>query len=244
MATTRKRRFKSSSPRLPHEAISSFRPRLEPWFIDLAQLLKEQAAARVDEPEPKSKAGHISGENQSQLIKSPPAVLPAFPRTVGEMFGLLTNWGDPRLREAVKATQQKAPNEALTIDSNQVLPNMISLLKYHATVPELQRGEMKGDKKAGRRMVETLDVYNRWMHDQLPRGGVRFKTNPHHNLLMLYGLGGGLDRLTSQELADFFDEFCPCGQTHTLEVLRRLRRKLIKVLERGHEAVNGIGASS
>ena len=48
-------------------------------------------------------------------------------------------------------------------------------------------------------MVETADLYNRWMHEQLPREGVRVKTNVRHNLLMLYGLAGGLDRLTSRE---------------------------------------------
>lgn len=245
MATTRKSALKSPPPRLPNEGPSAFLRKLDPWFIGFAQLLKEEVAARVDRPIRKRKAGHINRENQSQPIESaPPAVLPGFPRTVGEMLGLLVNWGDPRLREAVKAMQQMAPNEAMAIDLNQAFPNMISLLKYQTTIPELQWEELKGDKHAGRQMVETLDVYHRWMHDQLPPGGVRFKTNPHHNLLMIYGLAGGLDRLTSRELTEFFDQFCPCGETHTLEVLRRLRQKLLRVFERGRDAINDIAASS
>jgi hypothetical protein len=168
----------------------------------------------------------------------PPAVLPEWPRTVGEMLGLLANWGDPRLAEAMRAMQHRIPSEALTTDLNQALPNAISLLKYQITVPELQRREMQGDRSAGRQAVETADVYIRWIHDQLPVGGVRFKTNARHNLLMLYGLAGGLESLTSRELADFFDQFCPCGETHALEVLRRLRQKLRKVLERGGEAAD------
>jgi hypothetical protein len=136
--------------------------------------------------------------------------------------------------------QQRVPGEALTTELDEVLPNMISLLKYQTTMPDLRWREVQGDRRAGRRVVETADLYNRWMHGQLPRGGVRFKTNVRHNLLMLYGLAGGLETLTSQELADFFDQFCSCGDTHTLEVLRRLRRKLLKVLERGREASDGI----
>lgn len=144
----------------------------------------------------------------------------------------------------MKPIRQGLANEALVTDLNEVLPSMISLLKYHTTLPELQWREMQGDKDAGRQVVETEDIYNRWMHDQLPRGGVRFKTNARHNILMLYGLAGGLDRLTSQELADFFDQYCPCAETHTLEVLRRLREKLLKVMKRGGEALDRIASSS
>ncbi len=132
--------------------------------------------------------------------------------------------------------QQRIPTEALTTDLNRVLPNIFCLLKYQVTVPELDGREMQGDREAGRQVVETADLYNRWMHEQLPREGVQFKTNIRHNLLMLYGLAGGLERLTSRELGDFFDQFCPCGKTHTLEVLRRLRQKLVLVLERGAKA--------
>ena len=134
--------------------------------------------------------------------------------------------------------------EALSTDLNQVLPNAVSLLKYQATVPELRSQEMRGDRNAGRKVVETADFYNRWMHEQLPRAGVRFKTNARHNVLMLYGLAGGLDRLSSRELAEFFDQFCPCGETHTLEVLRRLRGKLVGVLKRGSAAADSIAALS
>lgn len=152
--------------------------------------------------------------------------------------------GDSRFAKAIRAVEQNLPGEALTTDLHQVLPNGISLLKYQATLPELQWRAMRGDKNAGRRVVETADLYNGWMHEQLPRGGVRCKTNLDHNLLVLFGLADGLGRLTSQELADFFDQFCPCGETHTSEVLRRLCRKLLKVMERGGEAAGMIAAAS
>jgi hypothetical protein len=45
-----------------------------------------------------------------------------------------------------------------------------------------------------------------------------------------------LNELTSTELVDFFDEYCPCGQVHSLEVMRRLREKLCSMLERGQAA--------
>lgn len=243
MATTRKNAFKSSSPRLPHEGPADFLCKLDPWFVGLARYFKEDAAARVDDLKRTEGSEHVSGRNYPQPVKSrPPAVLPEWPSTVAELLGLLAKVGDSRFAEAINAMQQGIPTQALTTDLNQVLPNVISFLKYHATVPELQWREMQGDRNAGRQLVESEDVYNRWMHEQLPRGGIRVKTNVRHNVLMLFGLSGGLERLTSQELADFFDQFCPCGETHTLEVLRRLRSKIVKVLERGGEATDWIAA--
>lgn len=243
MATTRNNAFKSPPPRLPDEGPSHFEHKLDPWFIGLARFFKENAAPQVVGPKCIGRAGHVDMGRYPQAVQSPPApVLPEWPRTAGEMVSLLAKWGDPRFAEAMKAVKQRIPREDLKTDLNQVLPNMISMLKYQATMPDLRLREMRGDRNAGRQVVETEDLYNRWMHEQLPRGGVRFKTNVHHNVLMLFGLAGGLERLTSKELADFFDQFCPCGETHTLEVLRRLRRKLVKVLERGGEASDQIAA--
>jgi len=245
MPTTRNKAFKSPDPRLPHETRSNFLQKLDPWFVGFANFFKENATQGVDRPKRARKEGLVEKGSRSQSVKLPPApVLPGWPRTVGEMLRLLAGSGDPRFDEAIVAIEERIPTEALATDLNQVLPNLVSLLKYQATVPDLRSREMRGDRSAGLKVVETADIYNRWMHEQLPRGGVRFKTNACHNLLMLFGLTGGLDRLSSRELADFFDKFCSCGQTHTLEVLRRLRWKLVGAMERGREATDSIAAAS
>lgn len=237
MATTRNKVFKSPPPRLRHEGPSRFLQKLDPWFVGSAHFFKENIAPEVNGAKRAETAGSARIKSCSRPVKSPPApLIPQWPRTVGEMLRLLTSCGDLRFAEGIKAMQQRIPTEALTTDLNRVLPNIFCLLKYQVTVPELDGREMQGDREAGRQVVETADLYNRWMHEQLPREGVQFKTNIRHNLLMLYGLAGGLERLTSRELGDFFDQFCPCGKTHTLEVLRRLRQKLVLVLERGAKA--------
>jgi hypothetical protein len=44
---------------------------------------------------------------------------------------------------------------------------------------------------------------------------------------MLYGLSAGVERLSSSELVQFFDEHCPCGkEIHNQQVLERLRTRL------------------
>jgi len=237
MATTRKSGLKSPPPRLPHQGPSQFLDKLDPWFVGLAQLFKRDVTPRLDRKRRAVGVGRIGEEKSAPPTRTiPPAVHPEWPRTVGGILDLLITFGDTKLVDTVRFMQGRLQIEALTENVDEALPNIISLLKYHVTVPELQWREMQGDKNAGRQVVETADLYNRWMHDQLPVRGVRFKTNERHNLLMIYGLAGGLGRLTPQELADFFDDFCPCGETHTPEVLRRLRLKLLKVLDRGREA--------
>ena len=238
MATTRNKPFKSSAPRLPHGGPPQFLQKLEPWFVDLACVFKE-AAPPVGGARRTGKSSHDSKGKGHQPAKSVPApLLPEWPRTLGEMLSSAARLEDPRIANAFRAIEQECPEEALATDLNPVLENGVSLLKYQATVPELRWRELQGDRNAGRKVVETADLYNRWMHGQLPRGGVRVKTNVHHNLLMLFGLPGGLQKLTSKELADFFDQFCPCGETHTLEVLRRLRQKLLKMVDQGAESTS------
>jgi hypothetical protein len=238
MATTRNKPFKSPAPRLPQEGSPQFLHKLDPWFVDLARVFKETVppvggAKRTD------RASRDSEGRGRQPAKSVPApLLPGWPRTLGEMLSLAARIEDPRIAGVFRALEQEFPKEALAMDLNPVLENGISLLKYQETVPELRWRELQGDRNAGRKVVETADLYNRWMHGQLPHGGVRVKTNVHHNLLMLFGLPAGLEKLTSKELADFFDQFCPCGETHTLEVLRRLRQKLLIAADRGAKSTS------
>src|ERR1700722_11123235 len=98
MATTRNNAFKSPPPRLPQDGPSHFLHRLDPWFVGFAELFKEDVAPRADAPKRIRRARHVGREKHSQPTKSPPpAVLSKWPRTVGEMLGLLARCGDPRL---------------------------------------------------------------------------------------------------------------------------------------------------
>src|SRR5271154_6216901 len=131
MATTRNKAFKSSVPRLPVEGPSPFLQKLDPWFVGLAQLFKEETATGVGGRNRTGGARSVgTGKRPRTIQPAPPAVLPDWPRTVGEMLIVLTNAGDPRLSEAIKAMQQGISEEALKTDLDEVLQNIISLLRY------------------------------------------------------------------------------------------------------------------
>jgi len=58
-----------------------------------------------------------------------------------------------------------------------------------------------------------------------------FKRNPNHCDLLELGLNLGLKALTAEELADCFDEMCPCGEAHDADVLKKLRARVCGRLE-------------
>jgi len=51
-----------------------------------------------------------------------------------------------------------------------------------------------------------------------------FKGNLEHSNMFENFLGFGLERLSPDELADFFDWFCPCGcEVHDADALKKQR---------------------
>lgn len=228
---TRKGSFKSGA-RLPHTGPSRYLSKLDPWFVSLASSFREQTIPRTDDT--------VSKRRARSSRSMPPAVSGNWPQTVGEMLESLGKHGDSRFAHAIGAMRESIPEKDLQRDLNEILPNSLSLLKYQVTMPALKSRESAGDRNAGRHVVQVMDLYTRWMHDQLPRKGIRVKTNVRHNLLMIFGLAGGVEKLTSQELADFFDLFCSCGETHSSEVLWRLRQKLSKAVEDGRKAMKAL----
>jgi hypothetical protein len=69
----------------------------------------------------------------------------------------------------------------------------------------------------------------------------QFKGNSRHSEIMELGLNLGLAKLTAEELADCFDEFCRCGQVHDPDALKKQRARVRKQLEAArHESLRAI----
>ena len=59
---------------------------------------------------------------------------------------------------------------------------------------------------------------------------IEFKRDREHQVLIQYGLSLGIESISAEELADCFDELCPCGKTHSPENLRKLRARVVEFL--------------
>jgi hypothetical protein len=196
--------------------------KLETWFVEFSLHFRE--IAKVPDP-------------SREIPKPPPHVGPPvvadpnWPKTISQMLDLICQLPDTRISKTFSAIKEKMPSGVLAVNVEEALSQLLSVLKYQISFAELQWREKQGDRGASAKVVDIKHLYDLWVHELLPPGGVRFKTNEHHNLLMLYGLAGGIENLTSSELVHFFDEVCPCGtELHNQQSLQRLRTKLQKSL--------------
>ncbi len=60
----------------------------------------------------------------------------------------------------------------------------------------------------------------------------KFQGDPHHRDLLQLLLCFGGEKLTAEELADCFEEHCPCEKEHDPDALKKQRARLVKELRR------------
>lgn len=84
----------------------------------------------------------------------------------------------------------------------------------------------KGDLGALRRIHRTEEDIFRLKHGKTM--STNLQGDPFHRDLLSIGLCFGLETLTSEELADCFDEYCPCKKVHDAAALKQQRYRLLR----------------
>jgi len=88
----------------------------------------------------------------------------------------------------------------------------------------------KQDGNAARRILRTMADYEGIRCDR--KKPKPFKGKVDHSIIFGFGLGLGLENLSGEELAVFFDRFCPgCREAHNANALRRQRTEFLRALE-------------
>jgi len=84
--------------------------------------------------------------------------------------------------------------------------------------------EKKGDLEAHNQITRATDEF--WLllngHGPVPA----FKADQVHSDLLELGLHNGLDKLSVEELANCFEELCPCGKEHSGDALTKQRGRI------------------
>jgi hypothetical protein len=87
----------------------------------------------------------------------------------------------------------------------------------------------KGDWEASRRAQRTIADIERLRCNAGPI--LPFQGNLEHSNIFETTLGLGLEKLTQEELADYFDKYCPCGiEAHDPNALIKHRARFQKML--------------
>jgi hypothetical protein len=92
-----------------------------------------------------------------------------------------------------------------------------------------QEKEKEGDLKAHKQLVRANDEF--WSLTNGHGPVAPFKVDQAHSDLLELGLHLGLKVLSSEELADCFDEICACGRSHDADALKKQRSRVLKDLE-------------
>jgi hypothetical protein len=101
-------------------------------------------------------------------------------------------------------------------------------------VQDVQKMEARNG-EAARRVLQTGLEYEALRCEQ--KRPKPFKGNLEHSNMFETLYGFGLERLTSEELAEFFDTYCPCEtETHDPDSLRKHRARFERDLKRGATA--------
>jgi hypothetical protein len=89
--------------------------------------------------------------------------------------------------------------------------------------------EKEGDLRAHKQLARAEDEFWRLLNGHGPV--TPFKVDQPHTDLLELGLHLGLKVLTAEELADCFEEVCPCGKSHDADALKKQRARVLKDLE-------------
>jgi len=122
--------------------------------------------------------------------------------------------------------------EGTVIPEDQFLLGWLAWSKHGKTIVELVEGDKAGDEKSSRQFGSVTKDYQDWRYGKLDPNRLRSKFDYHHLSMLRMGLDLGIEILTQEELADCFDEVCTCGETHDAENLRKLRTRVIEMMER------------
>lgn len=98
-------------------------------------------------------------------------------------------------------------------------------LKYGKSLLQLQQ-EMATSFEAHEQLSSINLLCARGRFGELRPADTRFKTDETHMFVFFVGNRYGLRELKAEEMADFFDDFCPCRREHDVESLRKQWQRL------------------
>jgi hypothetical protein len=197
-----------------HESIVA---KCHPAIFDLAQLWKEhiEALKALGQNPPRELTAELEARTDKRLSAihqkySGPAPPP--PNT----FAAQTIFSDAALQEG-------APPELGFLEDLHFQRHGVPLKL------DLERAEAR-DGEAARRLQRTERDYEELRCDHRPIPP--FKGNLEHSNIFQLLWGFGAEKLTPEELADFFDSYCPCACAHDPDALKKLRARFQKALAR------------
>lgn len=103
--------------------------------------------------------------------------------------------------------------------------------RHHESAEKAAEADRQGNLSAWDRVARTAKD---WRTIVFKKGPIKpFQHGIYHRDIFQLGLSfaSGMEKLTGEELAAFFDAFCPCGEIHDTRALQKQLKRLLKDLE-------------
>lgn len=103
--------------------------------------------------------------------------------------------------------------------------------RHHESLEKAEQADSEGDISAWDRIARTAKD---WRTIFFKKGPIKpFQGGAHHQDIFGWGLSfeSGMEKLTADELASFFDKVCPCEKIHDSRALKKQLARLRKDLE-------------
>jgi hypothetical protein len=189
---------------------------VHPLFTKTAELQKRVVRlARSDFPADREEASRISAQELPELLEQASA-----------LHDKLQRDGKLLRRSSVSIYGLEDYAEGAKISEEHYLYHWICWFKYNKTVKQLMSEYKSGDIKAVKQFHALNLEFDKCRLGEVDPNRLRFKTDIDHFDLIVAGLDLGIELLTPKELADCFDELCPCGLPHFPDLLSKLRTRI------------------
>jgi len=221
-----------------HRVTLDWKSKLHPAFIEMADLYKEFSLALAmtlaqAKSEERGLGRKITSEDKLRIAKRVIAkreeLVQRFDKEIVDInsrhkslsastlcFPYMTELGQEN---------QSADTEARTF------AEWLHWERHHESLQNAAEADKQGDISAWDRIARTL---RDWRTIVFKKGAIRpFQGGTYHQDIFQFGLSfaSGMEKLTGEELADFFDSFCPCEKIHDARALQRQLARLVKDLE-------------
>ncbi|MGB9403721.1 MAG: hypothetical protein WCA98_09275 [Candidatus Acidiferrales bacterium] len=197
---------------------SAWRHKVHPFFLKTAEYQKNvtlltRSGSTVDREE----ADRLSRE-----------IPPELNQEADSLYDEMKAAGTLRHSSILKIFGAENLSPGSVISKNEYMIHWLCWFRYGKTFEQLKAEHEAGNFKAAKQFHALGLEFDKWKLGRLDPNTLKFKIDQDHFDLMAHGLDLGLENLSPQDLANCFDELCPCGRPHDPENLRKLRARIVK----------------
>jgi hypothetical protein len=189
---------------------------VHPYFIEAAEYQKKVTLLTRSAAE----------EDRAEATRMSVSLPPDLEIKAGKLYDEMKASGKPRRESSIAIYGLEGLPPGTEISQSQYMLCWLCWFKYNKTYSQLLKEREAGNLKAIKQFHNINLEFDKWQFGHLDPNKLKFKTDIDHFDLMMAGLDLGLATCTAEQLADCFDDLCPCGKEHDPENLKKLRERI------------------